>query len=247
MQEKIYKKPIIFGILIAAIVHSIAILIRELSPTPVFPIAIDAIAFNGSWVYLSSIALFPAFNIKKVRNIFTCIPERVGEKTIEGQRLVLAYEFILLGGLLFIFPAITYFYTKIEFYFASQHPEWHRFIEYMPFTDLISRAMTSFPFFITLFILVSLLCVIMPHTYLAYKCVTKAKSPLQSAIIFSLLLSTGITVSILGLLALSIDPWMLILLVITGPVVLLSFIIVNVVMLRYHDKYIICEQTNEEV
>lgn len=242
MQEQLYKKPFIFGVLVAAIIHSIAILTRELSPTPIFPTVIDALAFNGSWVYLASIAFFTILNINKVKTLFTCIPERVGSKTIEGQKLVLAYEFIILAILLFAFPAVTYFYTQVEGYFAAQHPEWHRFIEYMPFTDLINRAMTSFPFFITLFTLVSLLCVIMPHTYLAYKCVTKAKNPLQSAIIFSLLLSTGITASILGLLAMSVAPWMLILLVITGPVILLSFIIVNVVMLRYHNKYIVCDQ-----
>lgn len=238
MQEKVYRKPVLFGILIAAIVHSAAILIRELSPTPIFPLVIDSIAFNGSWVYLITIAIFAAFNRDKVKRLFTYIPREVGTRTIEGQKLILAYEFLALGLLLFAFPVATYFYTQVEAYFGTQSPVAYRFVEYMPFTDLISRAMTSFPFFITLFSLVSILCVTIPHSYLTYKYATKAKTPLQSAIGFSLLLSTGVTATVLGLLALSLTPWMLVILVITGPVVLLSFIIVNVVMLRYHDKYI---------
>ncbi len=245
MKEQINKHPVLWGIVVAAIIHSIVILTRELSPVPIFPAVIDALAFNGTWIYIASIGLFVLFNLKRIRDIFVCIPERVTSKTIEGQQLVLAYEFIALGALLFIFPAITYFYSVVHNYFGMQHPELHRFIDYMPFTDLINRAMTSFPFFITLFSLVSLLCVIMPHTYLAYKCAKKSPTPLQSSIAFSLLLSIGIVTSISALLAISIASWMLIFVIITAPVVLLSFAIVNIVMLRYHDKFILCDRQNE--
>lgn len=242
MQEKIYKKPLLFGILVGVIVHSFAILTRELSPIPVFPAVIDALAFNGTWIYIVSIGVFMAINMRKVRDMFACIPERVSSKTIEGQKIVLAYEFIGLTLLLFAFPAITYFYARVENYFNAQHPELHRFIDYMPFTDLINRAMTSFPFFITLFALVSLLCVIIPHTYLAYKCAKKSPAPLHSAISFSILLSVAVTAIVSVLLALSIASWMIVVLLVTAPIVLISFIIVNIVMLRYHDKFILCDK-----
>lgn len=242
MQEQLYKKPIIFGIVIAAIIHSAAVLVKELSPIVILPTVIDALARNGSWIYIISIGVAIAINAKKVKDLFACIPEKITSKTIEGQKLILGYEFTALAVLMFVFPAITYFYTQVDAYVRTQYPDLHRFVDYMPFTDLINRAMTSFPFFITLFTITSLLCVIIPHTYLAYKCAKKSPAPLQSAILFSILLSTGITTVMLGLLALSIDAWMLIILAITGPVILFSFIIVNIILLRYHDKFIVCDR-----
>lgn len=238
--KKFYERPLILGIVIAAITHSIAILIRELSPVPVLSPIIDAIAFNGSWVYLISITLSLLINGNQVKQFFVCIPERVSSKTIEGQKLVLGYESLALFILLFVFPATTYFYSKVYDYFNIQNPGAHRFIDYMPFTDLMNRAMTSFPFFITLFVLVSLLCVIMPHTYLSYKYAKKSVAPLRSSITFSILLSLGITSLIIGLLALSISPWMIIILFFAGPVIFFSYVSVNIMMLRYHNRFIEC-------
>ncbi|OGM93261.1 hypothetical protein A2372_02545 [Candidatus Wolfebacteria bacterium RIFOXYB1_FULL_54_12] len=245
MLQEFYKKPILSGIVIAAIIHSIAILTRELSPTPVFPVIINALAFNGSWIYMACVGLMLIINAKKVGDFFTCIPQRVGAKTIEGQKLVLGYEFISLFILLFAFPAITYFYGQVEHYFAAQHPELHRFIDYMPFTDLINRAMTSFPFFITLFVLVSLICVIAPHTYFAYKCAKRSTDPLHSAIGFSILLSTIVMGIVFELVFLNIESWMAIALIATGPVVLISLIIINIMMLRYHNKFILCDELSD--
>ena len=245
MLKEFYKKPILSGIVIAAIIHSAAILMRELSPAPILPIIIDALAFNGSWIYMVCIGLMLIINAKKIKNFFACIPQRISTKTIEGQKLVLGYEFTSLFVLLFAFPAITYFYAQVEHYFSTQHPELNRFIDYMPFTDLVNRAMTSFPFFITLFVLVSLLCVITPHTYLAYKCAKKSPSPLYSAIGFSVLLSTVVTGVVFGLLLLHVASWMTIVLIATGPVVLISLIIINIMMLRYHDKFVLCSETRD--
>ncbi len=229
------------GILVAVIVHSTAILIRELFPIAMLAPVIDTIAFNGSWVYFIAMIASIAINIKRVKQFFVCIPERVSAKTIEGQKLILGYEFFALFMLLIFFPAITYFYSEVHMYFKEQHPQWHRFLDYMPFTDLINRAMTSFPFFVTLFSLVSLLCVIIPHTYLSYKYAKKSEAPLHSAIGFSIVLSIGVTAIVLGLLALSIAPWMIFVLFLVGSVILFSYIIVNIMMLRYHNKFIECE------
>lgn len=239
--KKFYEKPLILGIVIAAIIHSVAILIRELSPIPALSPIIDAIAFNGSWVYFIAIVASLMFNRKNVKEFFVCIPERVSSKTIEGQKLILGYESVALFILLFAFPAITYFYSEVADYFNIQNPGAHRFIDYMPFADLINRAMTSFPFFIALFILVSLLCVVMPHTYLSYKYAKKSVAPLRSAITFSILLSLGITILITGILALSISPWMIIVLFFAGPVIFLSYVSVNIMMLRYHNRFIECD------
>lgn len=239
--KEFYKKPIIAGIVIAAIIHSMAILTRELFPVPALAPIIDALAFNGSWIYLASIGTFTLINRKKVGSFFACIPRKITERTVEGQRLVLAYEFMALFVLLFAFPAATYFYTQVDHYFGAQHPELSRFIDYMPFTDLINRAMTSFPFFITLFTLLLLLCVIMPHTYLAYKCAKKARPPLTSAILFSILLSTAVVAISFGLLIMNVESWMVIALIATGPVVLITLVIINVMMLRYHDKFVLCD------
>jgi hypothetical protein len=239
--KKFYERPLILGIVVAAIIHSIAILIRELSPAPVLSPIIDMIAFNGSWVYLIAITLSLIANGKQVKQFFVCIPERVSSKTIEGQKLVLGYEYLALFVLLFIFPGTTYFYSKVYDYFNIQNPGAHRFIDYMPFADLMNRAMTSFPFFITLFVLVSLLCVIMPHTYLSYKYAKKSVAPLRSAITFSIILSLGISSLIIGLLALSISPWMIIVLFFAGPVIFFSYVSVNIMMLRYHNRFIECD------
>jgi hypothetical protein len=238
--EKIYKRPILIGIVVAAIVHSVAILIRELSPVAALAPIIDAIAFNGSWVYLISILIAIILSAKQVKQFFICIPQRVLAKTTESLGIFLAYEFIVLFLLLIVFPAVAYFYSGVHIYFKHQHPQWHHFFDYLPFTDLFNRALTSFPFFITLFAMVSLLCVTMPHTYLSYKYAKKSVAPLRSAITFSILLSVGITAIIMVLLAMSIAPWMILILFLVGPVVLFSYIIVNIVMLRYHNKYIEC-------
>lgn len=237
----LYKKPIIIGIAVAAIIHSIAIVTRELFPIPLLAPIVDAIAFNGSWVYLSLTIIFMIINGNRIKHFFACIPERISLKTVKNQKLILGYESFALFILLIIFPAITYFYSKVYVYFNAQHPQLHRFFDYMPFTDLINRAMTSFPFFITLFALVSLLCVIMPHTYLTYKYADKSPDPLRSAILFSIVLSIGITATILALLAFTISFWMLAILLLGGPIILCSYIIVNVMMLRYHDKFMECE------
>lgn len=238
--REFYKKPIIAGIVIAAIIHSAAILIRELSPVPMASIVIDALAFNGSWIYIVSIGIFLTINLKKVRGFFTCIPQKITAKTIEGQKVILGYEFLALFGLLFIFPAITYFYAQVKHYFGVQHPELNRFIAYMPFTDLINRAMTSFPFFITLFTFVVLLCLVIPHNYLAYKCAKRSPYPLHSAILFSILLTIAVTTIAFVLLFLNAEPWMAIVLIATGPVVFLSIIIINIMMLRHHNRFILC-------
>lgn len=245
--ENFYKRPLIIGIGVAAIVHSAAILIRELHPIPLLAPLINTIAFNGSWVYFISIVTFIIINIKKVKEFFVCIPQRVSVKTAEGLRLILGYEFTALFILLIFFPAITYFYSEVQMYFGEQYPQIHRFLNYMPFTDLINRAMTSFPFFITLFSLVSLLCVTIPHTYLSYKYAKKAASPLHSAITFSILLSIGITAIILGLIATSISFWMILVLALVGPVILFSYIIINIMMLRYHNKFIECDDDSNKI
>ncbi len=241
MQETISEKPLIFGIVIAAIIHSTAILIKELSPTPVLPSVIDVLAFNGSWIYIALVALFIALDARGVKDFFVCIPGKVTSRTIEAQKVVLGYEFTALTIILLVFPSITYFYAQVDLYVRSFYPDLHRFVDYMPFADLMNRAMTSFPFFVTLFAFASVLCVTIPHTYFAYKCAKKAPDPLQSAILFSILLSAAVTTVMLGLLALSVDPLLLVLLAITGPIILFSFIIVNVVMLRYHNRFIVCE------
>lgn len=239
--EKFYKRPVFMGILIAAIVHSTAILIRELFPIPEIAPIIDTIAFNGSWVYFIAMIISIVVNIQRVKQFFVCIPEHILSKTVEGQKLMLGFEFSALFVLLILFPAVTYFYTEVHMYFQIQNPELHRFLNYMPFTDLINRAMTSFPFFVTLFSVVSLLCVTMPHTYLSYKYAKKSVAPLHSSIVFSILLSLGVTLVIMGLLAASISAWMILALFIVGPVVFFSYVSVNVMMLRYHNKFIECE------
>lgn len=241
ISQKFYKRPVVIGIAIGAIIHSTSILIRELFPIPALSPVVDTIAFNSSWVYFLSVMASLAINMNQVKQYFIYIPERVTSKTVEGQRLTLAYETVALSVLLFLLPAITYFYEQVHTYFQDQHPELHRFLDYMPFTDLVNRATTSFPFFITLFTLVSLLCVIMPHTYLSYKYAKGSAAPLHSAIVFSLLLSLGVTAVILGLVALSISPWMILILFLVGPVIFFSYVIINIVMLRYHDRFIICD------
>lgn len=241
ISQKFYKRPILMGIVVAAIVHSAAILIRELFPIPILTPIIDTIAFNGSWIYLLSVMASIAINIKQVKQFFVCIPERITSKTVEGQRLLLAYETITLFILLVVFPAVTYFYEQVHIYFNDQHPELHRFLDYMPFADLVNRAITSFPFFVTLFALASLLCVTMPHTYLSYKYAKKSAAPLHSAIVFSILISLLISTIVLGLVALSVSPWMILILFLVGPVIFFSYVIINIIMLKYHNRFIICE------
>lgn len=239
MEESRFKHhPIILGVVIAMLIHSAAVLIRELSPIPSLASIIDPIALHPTWVYVASILFFIFANFNTAKEALMRIPLRLAAKTIEGQKLVLAYETMALVFLLLVFPSVAYFYSRVYQYVASESPQLFRFLGYMPIADIITEVLSSFPLFLTFFATTSLLCFAMPHSYLAYKYAKKAAAPLQSAINFSILLSFVVTFLLLGILSLSISPWMIIALLFVGPIILISFIVINIMMLRYHNKFI---------
>ncbi|KKT43584.1 MAG: hypothetical protein UW32_C0001G0176 [Candidatus Wolfebacteria bacterium GW2011_GWE2_44_13] len=233
--------PLLLGILAAMIIHSAAVLIRELSPIQAIAPLVDVIAFHPTWAYIITILFFALINFRTIRERIICLPKQFTPRTVETQKLILAYEAIALAFLLIIFPAIAYFYAIAHKYTAMEYPGIVRFMDYMPIADVITQTISSFPLFITFFIITSALCFSMPHSYLTYKYEKKAPAPLHSAINFSILLSIIITLLLITLLVLNLEPWILIALIFVGPITLLAFIAINIMMLRYHDKFIKCK------
>ena len=235
------EKPIIYAIAIAALTQSISILIREFTANLIFPAGIDYVALHPSIIYLIALGIALATNLAAVKDFFACLPEKIYPSTIEGQKRLLIYEIGSLILLAIVFPLIVMWYGRIHAIIEITHPKLYRLLSYMPLTDVINYATRSFSFFAIFFSVTALASVVIPHTYLTYAYAKGSKAPLHAAIQLSILLSIIMTSYLIVGLSLGVTSWLLIaLLLLIAPVILLSLLIINIVTLRYHDKFITC-------